>query len=77
MSTRALFSMSLPFGLLLLAACGGASDDPHGTRLVEGGGQDLKVFILSKLGKISVWEESRAEKGVFQVRREREREWKN
>ena len=30
-----------------------------GFKLVERGGQDLRVFVLNNTGRISVWDESR------------------
>jgi len=55
-------------GVVKMEVMGGHLDpavDPGGHddiefKLVAGGGSNLKVFLLSKIGKISVWEETRA-----------------
>jgi hypothetical protein len=42
-----------------------ATGSEFGYKLVERGGQDLKVFVLTKVGTISVWEEKRGGAQLF------------
>ncbi len=43
----------------------GSGSSDSGYKLVERGGQDLKVFVLNSIGKISVWEEERSGSQLF------------